>query len=144
MNLADAVTGDLPQLRHHAESLMGDTCGIRGPGTEPVFDPATGTYTSTDGDVVYEGKCRLRPPSTVATVVVVGEQPVSLRSFDLTLPWETTGVAVGQQVTMLASGDPHLVGRIFRVVDVLGGTQTVQRRCRVEDTLDRAPWAEGS
>jgi hypothetical protein len=129
-------------LRGMVDGFLVDTCEIRAPGTEPVFDPMTGTYSSAEGPVVYSGRCLLRPPAVVATVVVVGEQPVSLRSFDLTLPWDTVGVAVGHKVTMVSSGDPHLVGRIFRVVDVLGGSEAPHRRCRVEDTLDRAPWAE--
>lgn len=124
-------------LRNMVAGWLTDTCTIREPGPLPEFDPATGYPEPELGDEVYDGECRLRPAGG-DRVVFVGDGQVTLRLFDLTIPWDATGLEVNHLVTMNTSDDPMLEGRVYRVVDVQGGTNTAYRRLVVEDTLEQA------
>lgn len=130
------------RLRTVVERWLTDTCVIRSPGL-PVYDPDEGVDTITAGDIVYEGACRLRPTGG-DRIVMAGDAPISLRLFDLTLPWDTTGIMVNQQVTVTVSNDPHIVDRAYRVTDVVSGTDSAYRRVIVEDTLTVDEGEEGS
>lgn len=134
---------DTASARRRLERWLTDTCTITGP-DERDYDPATHRYTTTAGDPVYTGACRLTRSGTSDRVVLAGEGPVSLRLFDLTLPWDTTGLAVNQIVTITSSDDPQLDGRTYRVVDIQGNSETAYRRVVVEDTLTQAHPEVGS
>lgn len=120
-------------LRTMVSRWLVDACTIHSPG-RPVFDADAGIDTVDPGDEVYDGVCRVRPTGG-DRVVMAGDAPVTLRLFDLTLPWETTGIMVDQVVTITGSDDPHMIDRQLRVVDVLGGSDGVHRRVVIEDTL---------
>jgi hypothetical protein len=120
-------------LRSMVDGWLNDECVIHSP-SAPVFDLGVGIDTVGEGAQVYAGKCRLRPTGG-ARVVIAGDAPMTLRLFDLTLPWDTEGVLVDQLVTLTASNDPYVMDRVYRVVDVQGGSDSVYRRLVVEDTL---------
>lgn len=121
-------------LRTMVDRFLVDTGTIRSPAA-PAFDEDLGYDTAGTGDAVYAGRCRLRP-SGGARVVIAGDAPITLRLYDLTLPHTATGVEVDQLATMDTSDDPSLAGRVYRVVDVQGGSDGAYRRVVVEDTLD--------
>lgn len=128
-------------LRTMVDRFLVDTCSIRDLGAEPTFDPDTFTETVEAGDVVYTGRCRLRP-HRLAAVAEIGGVAVTQAGYELTLPYTTVGLKVNQTVTLDASDDPMLVGRTYRVVDVLAGSDGAYRRVIVEDIVDQAEWAE--
>jgi hypothetical protein len=119
-------------LRTVANSFMVDTCRITDD-VAPVFDPDEG-YTDETGATFYTGPCRVRPAGG-PRVVNVGEDVFSLRMFDVWLPWDTTGVELDHLLTVTTSDDPYLVGRVLRVVDVQGGSDSAHRKLLCEDTL---------
>lgn len=119
-------------LRSMVDRFLTDTCVISTP-VEPVYDPDTGDYPDVTGTIVYDGKCRVRP-SAGPRVVNAGEDTVSLHTYDVWLPWDTTGVEIDQLVTV-TSDDPHLTTRVLRVIDVQGGSETPHRKLVCEDTL---------
>lgn len=121
------------RLRTMVDGWLNDTCTVNAPGVV-AYDPDLGYDTAAAGGEVYSGKCRIRP-SGGSRVVMAGDAPVTLRLFDLTLPWDATALLVDQLVTVTDSNDPYMVDRVFRVVDVLGGSDTAYRRAVVEDTL---------
>lgn len=123
-------------LRSMVGRFLTDSCTIT-TATTVEFDPDLGYDVDTPGDTVYSGVCWVRPTGG-ERVVEAGEGPVALRLFDVTLPWSTTGIEVDQLVTVTACVDPHLIGRVLRVVDVQGGSQTPHRRLVCEDTLNRS------
>lgn len=130
------------RLRTMVNRWLNDTCTIRSPGI-PTYDPDEGVDTVAAGATVYSGRCRLRPTGG-ERIVMAGETPITLRMFDLTLPWDTTGVKVNQQVTIDSSEDTHVVDRVYTVIDVQGGTDSAYRRLVVEDTLTIDEGEEGS
>lgn len=120
-------------LRSMVLLFLTDTCTIGIPAAAE-FDKDTGTYPDDPPTEVYAGACRVRP-SGGERVVQAGEGPTSLRTFDVTVPWDTVGVKLDHLVTITGSDDPHLIGRIFRVIDVQGMSDAAYRRLVCEDTL---------
>ncbi|HET7386851.1 MAG TPA: DUF6093 family protein [Nocardioidaceae bacterium] len=111
-----------------AERLMTDTCTITrpDPDTPPVFDDATGTYT-TPTVTVYEGKCRVRP-TNVDRTVEAGDVRVHLWHSVISVPISVSGVQVNDTVTITASTDPGLVGKVYTVGNIDLGTAITARR----------------
>lgn len=120
-------------LRTMVSRFLTDTCTIRQSGTV-AFDADAGEDTETTGATVYTGCCRVRPTGG-DRLAVIGDAPRYLRLFDVTIPWDTVGVTVDDVVTITASNDPHMVDRVLRVTDVLGGSDTAHRRLICQDTL---------
>lgn len=114
--------------RRMAESMMTSTCSIAPPGTEPVTDDETGEVTFPSGDAVYTGKCRVRPAEAVGSDVAAGG--AELRAFDflVSVPFAVADVLKGYRLTVTASPDPALVGRLLEVEDVHAGDHITARR----------------
>lgn len=128
--------GQLASMRSTVTGALPDQCTI-GPSGAPVFDKETGTYSQTAGELVYEGPCRVRVAGQGRGDVVVqaGEEPITLRTYDVTLPWDATGIEVDHVLAVTESSDSALVGRPLRVRDVRFGSWDLGRRLVVEDNL---------
>lgn len=112
---------------------MLDTCTVTRAGGEPMWDPDTGSYTPPMGGSVYTGPCRIKPRE-VAQDVQAGEQEVGVRRYDVALPHDTaTVVQVGDVLTVTASSDGWLVGRVLAVTGVEIATARTARWLTVED-----------
>jgi hypothetical protein len=114
--------------RAFAESLMTSTCSIAPRGATPVTDEDTGEVTFPDGVAVYTGKCRVRPAEVVGTDTAAGG--AELRAFDylVSVPFAVADVRKGHRLTITASLDPALVGRMLEVQDVHAGDHISARR----------------
>jgi hypothetical protein len=121
----------MARLRKRIKRTIPDACTIRAPDVT-VF--ADGSYTTTPGAVVYQGPCRVHPQGS-DVVVEAGEQPVTQRTYDVTLPSTASGIEVDQVLTVTVSADPDLVGRPLRVTDAKVASIHVQRQLVAEDTL---------
>lgn len=118
-------------LRSMVSRFLVDTCTVTSPAAT-AFDPDDG-YSDATGATVYTGPCRVARPSGPQQVEA-GEDTVTLGRFDVTLPWDTVALEVNQLVTVTASGDPFLIGRVLRVIDVQGMSDAPYRRLVCEDT----------
>ena len=139
MTLGSAIAGALPLLQAQSESAMVDTCTIRRPAA-PVFDPATGTYT-TSKPTVYEGKCRVRTRSLGflrASEVEAGEKQDVLWPYMLFVPASVTDLAVLDEVTIDTSVDPGLVGVVMRIRVVSLITNATARKMDCEEFANAA------
>lgn len=128
-------------LRTMVDRFLVDTCTIRDLGAAPIFDRETLAETFTPGDVVYTGRCRIRPESA-ASMAEIGGGPVYTGRYQLTLPFTALGLKIDQTVTIDTSDDPALEGATFRIVDTLAGSDASHRRVICEHTTDAAEWAE--
>ena len=130
--LVDDIAWALPELRQQAEALMVDWCTVeRGGGSSSTFNPDTGSWdTAGAGALVYEGRCQVR--SQNAAEVMAAEQEVGQHVYVVNLPWDTTGVARGDRVTVVESADPWLQDRTLTVTDVHGATNVTKRRLLCE------------
>jgi hypothetical protein len=129
-----SLTGVTLGGRRAAERLMTDACTITRAAGAPVFDEATGTYTTPTPTTLYSGKCRVKTyRQNNDRVVDFGGEPVSLWPFSVSVPVEVTGLEVDDIVTVTASVlDPDVVGTRLRVRDVVKGSQITARRLGCE------------
>lgn len=118
--------------RAAAERLMVDTCIIdRRSGS--VLDEDTGQYVDTY-TTVYSGKCRIQVTDPGGRAADAGEQTSQIQSLVLQVPMTVSGVKVDDRVSLTASAlDPDLVGRTFRVSDLMHKTHATARRLPVEE-----------
>lgn len=120
-------------MRATVENALVDSCVISEVPSES-FDTDTGAYASTPGTEVYSGACRFGSVESQDRVAEIGGNAVSLRTYKLHLPWDATGIEVSQAV-VATSGDPHLDGAEFRVIDVKGTSDVVGRSVMIEEYL---------
>lgn len=106
---------------------MVDACVIDRVTGEPTPDPVTLVETPTYA-VVYTGKCRAQLSDAIAERPVGGEHTtVSARTY-IHVPVSMSGLEVGDRVTVTASFDPDLVGRVFLVRSMFHKTHATSRR----------------
>ena len=129
-------SGALGMGRRMALSRMTDSCAISRPGT-PVFDEATGEYTSSTVSV-YSGACRVKHPTAVARGVDAGSELLVVSQLELHLPVSAVGVRAGDVVSITGSVTRgEQVGRLFRVVAPFDGSQSTALRFRIEAADER-------
>lgn len=96
--------------------VMTDACTVIRPGTR-TYNPATQQYTETD-QTVYTGPCRIRIWRGID--VEAAEQEVNVQRYfvDLPLTGLVPNVARRDRVTVTASLNAALVGRVLVLTDV--------------------------
>lgn len=77
--------------------------------TTKVYDPTVTPF--------YTGGARLRSQGTNAVVVQAGDQPFTLRTYDIQTP-SGTEWRIDDYIEVTASADPLAVGLKLRVIDV--------------------------
>ena len=124
------------QLITDLQVELPDVCTItRASTSEPTFDPDTGTYTTPAPTTLYSGIACRAAPFTGDRVVQAGEEPVTLRFYNVTLPVTTTGIEVDDLIAVTTSADPDLVGTSLRVRDSRASSMGAQRRVTAEVVL---------
>lgn len=133
------ATARLGAMQARAVSRMADTCLVTSPGTRSASpDPTTLQYVDGPPVTVYTGACRLgRVDIPNIAQAVGGEATWDVQDSVLHLPLTgTDSVAEGQTVTYLTSTrNPALVGKVFGIVGVVGGTDLTARRCLVREVV---------
>lgn len=135
MILDPAIEWVLPQLQAEAEERMGTTCRITRPGGEPVWDDTVGEYVTPPGEVIYEGRCRLRWGNPAPQNASAGETAWAVdRTGTLSLPLAGTAhVGDGAVVAITANpNDPGMVGLVLHVLTGHHQTDSTARRLPVE------------
>ena len=125
--LGDDVAGVLPELRAHAHSRMTSTAHV-----ERILgvaaDPLTGADVVTAATVHAALPCRVKASVSAIQPRDVAGVDVPERPDQIHFPWDTAGLEVGQRVTVTASRNPILVGRVYRLVrSHIGDDATAQR-----------------
>ena len=78
---------ELDAMRSDVASSFADICSVHAEAPRPTFNPATGATTVTSGSPVYTGLCLIGPTGG-ERVVLVGGEPVTLRTYTVRLPWD--------------------------------------------------------
>lgn len=132
--LADDVAHVLPELRAQAESLMTSTCTITAEPTEYVTDPDTGEVAETPGEVMYQGRCRIKPAAQWGRQAEAGGEQVLPTTYLISVPYAATGIERGAIVLVDTSPDPWLIGRRFEVrFSPMAGDHLTARRLLCEE-----------
>ncbi|GAA1164163.1 hypothetical protein F4556_002363 [Kitasatospora gansuensis] len=106
--------------RAMAETRMRETVRLLRPGAD-VYDPGTG-QTTTSSTELHSGQARVKPVEAIGEAVQAGDREVSLRRYEIALPWATVPaqpVQPGDLVEVLTSPDPRMAGLVLHVT----GTQ---------------------
>lgn len=118
----------LARAQAAAERGMVDTCTVRRVIGE-VTERGTGVVTRTHLDPnPYAGPCRVQQHQATADRQDAGEDQVLMLRLELQLPISVTGLQVADEVTITASRDPDLVGRVFLIHDLAHKTDASSRR----------------
>ena len=129
--LGDDVRNALPELRAHALSRMASTAHV-----ERILsvdaDPLTGADVVTAATVHAALACRVKASVSAIQPRDVAGVDVPERPDQIHFPRDTAGLEVGQRVTVTASQNPLLVGRVYRLVRPHVGDDTTAQRWGVE------------
>jgi hypothetical protein len=112
--------------RKLAESLMDSTIQFFTPGTK-VTDPNTGEVT-TGQNVVWAGKCRIRPADHQANVAEAGAVEFFTYDYLVSVPWSVTKVIEHMRGTVTFCPDLALAGVTMEVQKVDRGSTITARR----------------
>lgn len=114
---------------------MVDTCMIRrraGASTDPDTGASIPVYTD-----LYAGKCRVQQAAAQAEQQDAGQDYLLLLKLELQLPMSVVGLEAGDEITMTAAAlDPDLVGRVFRIRDLMHKTHATARRVQIIEKTD--------
>ena len=106
---------------------MTDACVVTR-ANSPLLNTTTGAITDTP-TTVYTGKCRFKAQqSTTPRDVGADKAAVPEVLPIVSVPVSVTAIREGDRVTITASNDPGLVGKVLIVRTVLGGTYITARR----------------
>ncbi len=120
--------------RAAAEDSMIDTCLI----TRTAIT-STNEYTGLTHETVttvYSGKCRVQQRGRAhrrERNAYSGDKLLFELDMELQLPMSATGIKTRDDVTMLTSRDPELVGRTFKVKGLAHKTDATARRLGIEE-----------
>lgn len=103
-----------------------------------VFDRDTGQTVDGPQATLYEGKARVKAPAAAAEEVQAGDREVTLRQYEVSLPWATPlpaggRVLPGARVQVISSHDARMVGVVLYVVAAPFSDQATAWRIITED-----------
>lgn len=125
----------IARFRSRQAALFRDEIRItRASEEDPTFNEETGEYDTPDPTEVYEGPCLLRPAGgLVGTDVIAGERELRLSDYVLKLPANTPVRNDDIGELTVSTYDADLVGRTYRITDVLRDGWQIARKCVVEE-----------
>ena len=94
---------------------------------EPVTDPNTGEVTRGQ-QVVWSGRCRIRPAATQATETDAGGLELFTYDYLVSIPWSVTEVIEHHRGTVTFCPDLALAGVTMEVQRVARGSTISARR----------------
>ena len=127
---------ELAGMRQTSTDALPDRLRITTDGVgDGVLNPITGVVTPPEPVVVYQGRGRLRAPTATEMERIFGDREVTVQRFVAKVPWDTVGVDRSQIITIVEGTDPDIVGRSFRIVTVLTGSNWIDRTLGCEEVL---------
>lgn len=117
-----SIPADIMATTLDATVAIGPATG--GPST---WSDAEQQVVSTAGDPVYAGAAQVTAVTDNDRPALSAEDPVTVRSYAVTLPVDTAGIEVGHLVRVLACDDPELVERRLTVTSVVLGSRRFTR-----------------
>lgn len=110
------TAADRAQMRADHEALMESTGTVTRPGNGWVY--VDGVEQREPDETIYTGPLRLQRATRSSGFTPAGAETLPVASYVGAVPWDVTGVTVGDVVTITASDDPAAAGRRFTITDV--------------------------
>ena len=136
--------GQLAAARTAQNSLMRSTGIVARPGNGWVY--VDGVEQREPDETVYTGPLRLQRASRAAGFIPAGAETLPVGVYVAAVPWDVTGITVGDVVTVTASDDPAAIGRRFTITDVeLNAFAVTARRfhCELLNETDEPAFDQG-
>ena len=128
--------GQLDAARTAQNSLMRSTGIVTRPGNGWVY--VDGVEQREPDETVYTGPLRLQRTSRTSGLAPAGAETLPVATYVAAVPWDVTGISVGDVVTVTASDDPAADGRRFTITDVeLNAFAVTARRFHCELLTDQ-------
>lgn len=127
----------LDGMRDDVTAALPDACEVTRQGARGEFDNTTGLYDEAVPVDVWSGACRVRTQLSAERQVLFGDAHQVLGRYVATVPFDASGIAVDDFLTVTESDDPDIVGQSFRVLEVRLGSWSLGRRLTLEL---RTPW----
>lgn len=108
--------GQLAAARTAQNSLMRSTGTVTRPGNGWVY--VDGVEQREPDETIYTGPLRLQRASRASGFTPAGAETLPVAAYVAAVPWDVTGITVGDVVTVTASDDPAADGRRFTITDV--------------------------
>ena len=106
-------------IRKRATELMVDECMIYTAG-KPVLDNTTGSVTRDQGEIKYEGPCRVWEVRGSGQTLI-GDVQMNTDSTYLSIPWDAPLPESDDIITITKSVDTDLVGRSVSITAITRG-----------------------
>jgi hypothetical protein len=118
--------------RRAAERLMVDSCVIRHK-TGDSTDPTTGVVTADFVDA-YSGKCKVQAEGNISRLRSAADHEFTIQRSRIDIPADAEAALIGDMIDITASiNSPALVGRRFRVIEILHKSFASAQRFGVEE-----------
>ena len=125
----------LAAARTAQNSSMHSTGIVTRPGNGWVY--VDGVEQREPDETIYGGPLRLQRATRASGFTPAGAETLPVATYVAAVPWDVTGIAVGDVVTVTASDDPAAAGRRFTITDVeLNAFAVTARRFRCERLTD--------
>lgn len=118
---------------------MVDSCEVREPATDGVFDPVTGETPVVAGSLVYSGKVKIQNTDAVyERLSEAGGHEFVVQRYSLHFPVSAPRILEDHRVTITGSLlSPHNVGRVFRVASPSEKTFSTAQRVNADELTGR-------
>jgi hypothetical protein len=131
MSLRSAVLAG----RRAAMRTMLDTATVRAV-AGVATDPLTGAVTPTYSAALYTGRCKVQSSGLQAATSEAAGHMFTVQDYRVDFPVGSFVPVIGLVVTIdVATLDPNLVGRVFRVTSLLHKSQATAYRLGVEQVV---------
>jgi hypothetical protein len=127
-------TSELAAMRETSTSAMPDRVKITRIGAGGTLNPTTGVFTPSTSAVLYDGVGRVRAPASATEMErIFGDTEMTVQRYVVKVPSSTVGIQRDDRIAVTNSTDPDIVGRSFRVVSAVVGSNHVDRTLGVEE-----------
>jgi hypothetical protein len=130
------IDSAIARFRQREQALMRSTCTVVR--VDPIdagfYDSNAGTWVPVSTQM-YAGPCLVRPArGLVGSEETRADDEVRIVRYVIKLLADAA-VQKDDVVTVTSSPDPDLVGRAFRITDVLSDDWQINRRCAAEEVV---------
>lgn len=123
---------ELAGMRATVTAALPDAVTITRTTADGAYNPATLLHAAPTVTTLYTGEARVRPLAQSQRQVLLGEAPEILSQYVATVPYDTAGIDIDDELKVTVSDDAGIVGQPFRVVEVQLGSWSLGRRLILE------------
>lgn len=99
------------------------------------LNPVTKKYDTPVVSTIYTGPAHISPVTYRRDRQEIGGmESVRIRQYRAVVPWDSGDIWIDDKMTVTATEDPQMVGKVFDISDVLYESELAARRLSLTDT----------